>query len=92
MSTRSTVRIAHFAMAVAVAAAALSAAPARAQDYGAMVRQSMARMNHWIDTRGHSADGIRHARANEAGMQAREHAAWQGLQQAQAQRGLAQQA
>ena len=139
MSTPSKVRIAQFAM--AMAAAALSASPARAQDYGAMVQQSMARMNNivaqaqqasnnmvrqrmqdpqvqagyqqylarmqasgqramdfptytynWIYTRGYSADGIRHARANEAGMQAREHAAWQGLQQAQAQRGQAQQA
>ncbi len=136
----STKRIAHFAMAVAVAAAVLSAAPARAQDYSAMLNQSIARMNNivaqaqqasdnmvqqrmqdpqvqasyrqylgqmqasgqramdfptytynWIYTRGYSADGIRHARANEAGMQAREHAAWQGLQHAQAQRGQAQQ-
>ncbi len=139
-----TERIAHFAMAAAVAVAALSAAllatPARAQDYGAMVQQSMARMNaivgqaqqqvnngvqqrmhdpqvqaayrqylgqmqasgraamdfptytyQYIYTRGFSADGIRHAQANEAGMQAREHAAWQGLQQAQMQRGQAQQ-
>ena len=131
---------AHFAMAVA-AAAVLSAAPASAQDYGAMVQQSVARMNHivaqaerqgrhivqqrmqdpqvqhayrqylaqmqasgrqamdfptytsqWIYTRGFSADGMRHAQANEAGMRAREHAAWQGLQQAQMQRGQAQQA
>jgi hypothetical protein len=133
--------IAHFAMAVAAAAAALSAAPARAQDYGAMVQQSMARMNNivaqaeqqgrhivqqrmqdpqvqhayrqylgqmqasgrqamdfptytyqWVYTRGFSADGMRHAQANEAGMRAREHAAWQGLQQAQMQRGQAMQA
>lgn len=46
--------------------------------------------NH-IYTRGFSADGIRHAQRSEAGMQAREHAARQGLQQAQAQRGQAQQ-
>ncbi len=137
----STERIAHFAMAAAVAAAAIAATPARAQDYGAMLNQSIARMNNivaqaeqasnnmvrqrmqdpqvqaayrqylgqmqasgqramdfptytsqYIYTRGFSADGIRHAQANEAGMQAREHAAWQGLQQAQAQRGQAQQA
>jgi hypothetical protein len=134
-------RIAQFAIAASAAAAVLSAAPARAQDYGAMVQQSMARMNNivaqaeqrsrnivhqrmqdpqvqhayrqylgqmqaagrqamdfptytyqWVYTRGFSADGMRHAQANEAGMRAREHAAWQGLQQAQMQRGQAQQA
>ena len=37
----------------------------------------------YIYTRGFSADGIRHAQAANAGMQAREHAAWQGVQQAQ---------
>jgi hypothetical protein len=131
----------RFAMAATVAAVAGFANSACAQDYGAMLNQSIARMNNivaqaqqasnnmvqqrmqdpqvqaayrqylgqmqssgqramdfpsytynWIYTRGYSADGIRHARANEAGMQAREHAAWQGLQQAQAQRGQAQQA
>jgi hypothetical protein len=139
-----TERLAHFATAAAVAlsilSAALLAAPARAQDYGAMLNQSITRMNNivaqaeqasnqmvrqrmqdpqvqaayrqylgqmqasgraamdfptytyqYIYTRGFSADGIRHAQANEAGMQAREHAAWQGLQQAQMQRGQAQQ-
>lgn len=134
-------RIAHFAIAVSAAAAVLSATPAHAQDYGAMVQQSMARMNHivaqaeqqsrnivqqrmqdpqvqhayrqylgqmratggqamdfptytyqWVYTRGFSAAGMRHAQANEAGMRAREHSAWQGLQQAQMQRGQAQQA
>ncbi len=137
----STERIAHFVVAMAVATAALSANPARAQDYGAMLNQSIATMNNivaqaeqasnnmvrqrmqdpqvqasyrqylgqmqasgqramdfptytynHIYTRGFSADGIRHARSNEANMQAKEHAAWQGLQQAQAQRGQAQQA
>jgi hypothetical protein len=141
MNTPSPIRAAHVAMAVAIAAAALSAGPARAQDYGAMVQQSMARMNNivaqaeqqgrnmvyqrmqdpqvqasyrqylgqmqarggqamdfptytyqYIYTRGFSADGMRHAQNNEAGMRAREHAAWQGLQQAQMQRGQAQQA
>lgn len=46
---------------------------------------------NYIYTNGFSAQGIAHARANEAGMQAREQAAWQGLQQAQQQRAQAQQ-
>lgn len=139
----STARLAQFALAATIAAAASAATPtpAHAQDYGAMVQQSMARMNNivaqaqqrtqnivhqrmqdpqvqaayqqyahrmqasgqramdfptyttqYIYTRGFSADGMRHAQANEAGIRAREHAAWQGLQQAQLQRGQAQQA
>ncbi|KNZ32825.1 MAG: hypothetical protein AD742_08900 [Methylibium sp. NZG] len=135
------ITVAAAVVAAAAAAALLSAAPVHAQDYGAMVQQSMARMNNivaqaeqqsrnivhqrmqdpqvqaayrqylgrmqasgrqamdfrtytyqWVYTRGFSADGMRHAQANEAGMRAREHAAWQGLQQAQAARGQAQQA
>lgn len=46
---------------------------------------------NYIYTNGFSAQGLAHARANEAGMQAREQAAWQGLQKAQANRGAAQQ-
>ncbi len=46
---------------------------------------------NYIYTNGFSAQGLAHARANEAGMQAREQAAWQGLQQAQAHRAAAQQ-
>ncbi|MCC7152723.1 MAG: hypothetical protein IT501_11995 [Rubrivivax sp.] len=124
---------------VAVAAAALlGAGPAAAQDYGAMIQQSMARMNaivgqaeqrvgqavqqrmqdpavqaawqqyvmasggrppmnyatftyYYIYTNGFSAAGTAHMRANEAGIQRREAAAWQGLQQAQAARAAAQQ-
>lgn len=45
----------------------------------------------YIYTNGFSAQGIAHARSVEAGNQAREQAAWQGLQQAQAERGQAQQ-
>lgn len=112
---------------------------AAAQDYGAMVQQSMARMNaivaqsqqgvnqivqqrmhdpavqqawqrylqqtggrpamdyptftyQYVYTNGFSQQGIAHARANEAGIQQRERAAWQGLQQAQQQRAAAMQA
>jgi hypothetical protein len=134
-------RITCFLMAAAIVAAAVLATPVRAQDLDALMRQSVAQMNHivaqaeqasaamvrqrmqdpqvqaayrsylarmrasglpakdfpsytadYIYTRGFSADGIRQAQAANAGMQAREHAAWQGLQQAQAQRGQAQQA
>jgi predicted secreted protein len=134
-------RITVFLMAAATAAAAMVATPAQAQDLDALMRQSVARMNHivaeaqrtsdamvrqrmqdpkvqsayrsylarmrasglpaqdfpsytadYIYTRGFSADGIRHAQAANAGMQAREHTAWQGVQQAQARRGAAQQA
>lgn len=46
----------------------------------------------YIYTNGFSAQGIAHARANEAGIQAREQAAWQSYRQAQAQRAQAQQA
>ena len=46
----------------------------------------------YIYTNGFSAVGMAHARNNEAAIQAREQAAWQGLQQAQAQRAQAQQA
>ena len=45
----------------------------------------------YIYTNGFSAQGIAHARSVEAGNQAREQAAWQGLQRAQAERGQAQQ-
>jgi hypothetical protein len=48
--------------------------------------------SQYIATRGFTADGIRSAQAANADMQAKERAAWQGLQQAQAQRGQAQQA
>lgn len=45
---------------------------------------------NWIYTAGYSASGIAHMRRAEAGNQAREHSAWQGLQAAQANRGAAQ--
>ena len=46
---------------------------------------------NYIYTNGFSAQGIAHARANEQRNQAGEMQAWQGLQQAQQQRGQAQQ-
>jgi hypothetical protein len=46
---------------------------------------------NYIYTRGFSRDGIAHARANEAGMQANERAAVQRLRQAEQNRGQAQQ-
>ncbi len=114
------------------------AAPAQAQDYQAMIQQSMARMNNivgqaqqrvqgavqqrmhdpavqaawqqyvarsggrpqmdyptftynYIYTNGFSAQGMAHMRANEAGIQQREAAAWQGVRQAEAARAAAQQ-
>lgn len=45
-----------------------------------------------VYTNGFSAQGMAHMRNTEAGIQQREQASWQGLQQAQAQRGQAQQA
>lgn len=123
-----------------LAAAVLCAAAgsAAAQDYQAMIQQSMARMNaivgqaeqrvhlavqqrmhdpavqaawqqyvarsggrpamnyptftyQYIYTNGFSSSGIAHMRANEAGIQQREAAAWQGLRQAEAARAAAQQ-
>jgi hypothetical protein len=73
--------------------------PAVQQAWAAYVQRSGGRpaMNYatftynYIYTNGFSAQGIAHARANEAGIQAREQAAWQGLQQAQQQRAAAQQ-
>jgi hypothetical protein len=47
---------------------------------------------NWIYTAGFSAGGIEHARATEAGIQSRERAAVQGLREAEAARGRAQQA
>ena len=47
---------------------------------------------NYIYTNGFSAQGVAHARNNEAGIQARERAAVQGLRQAEQQRGQAQQA
>lgn len=47
---------------------------------------------YYVYTHGYSAQGMAHMRSTEAGIQARERAAWQGLQQAQAQRAQAQQA
>ena len=47
---------------------------------------------HWIYTAGFSAQGIAHARANEAGIAAAEVAKVQALRDAQARRGAAQQA
>lgn len=47
---------------------------------------------NYIYTNGYSAQGIAHARATEAGIQGRERAAMQGLRDAQAARGAAQQA
>ncbi|NRF69625.1 hypothetical protein HLB44_21715 [Aquincola sp. S2] len=46
---------------------------------------------YYVYTNGYSAQGMAHMRSTEAGNQARERAAWQGLQQAQAQRAQAQQ-
>ncbi len=46
---------------------------------------------NYIYTNGFSAQGVAHARANEAGMQSREQSALQGLRQAEQQRGQAQQ-
>ncbi|WP_395702770.1 hypothetical protein [Aquabacterium sp.] len=45
-----------------------------------------------VYTNGFSAQGMAHMRNTESGIQAREQASWQGWQQAQAQRGQAQQA
>lgn len=45
-----------------------------------------------VYTNGFSSQGMAHMRQTESGIQAREQAAWQGLQQAQAQRAQAQQA
>lgn len=47
---------------------------------------------NWIYTAGFSAQGMAHARATEAGIQARERAAVQGVREAEAARGQAQQA
>ena len=126
---------------IAIAAllvAAVASGGARAQDYNAMIQQSMARMNaivgqaerqvgqvvqqrmhdpavqaawqqyvarsggrpgmdyptftyYYVYTNGFSAAGMARMRANEAGIQQREAAAWQGLRQAEAARGAAQQ-
>ena len=46
---------------------------------------------NYIYTNGFSAQGVAHARANEAGIQSRERAAVQGLREAEAARGAAQQ-
>ena len=46
----------------------------------------------YVYTNGFSAQGIAHARQNEAGIQQREWAAWQGVRQAEQARGQAQQA
>jgi hypothetical protein len=46
---------------------------------------------NYIYTRGFSRDGIAHARANEAGIQANDQAAVRGLREAEARRGVAQQ-
>ncbi|MCA0242719.1 MAG: hypothetical protein LCI02_17860 [Proteobacteria bacterium] len=126
------------AAAAAFAALMTAAVPAQAQDYGAMIQQSMARMNaivgqaeqrvngavqqrmqdpavqaawqqyvarsggrpsmnyatftyYYIYTNGFSAGGMAHMRATESGIQQREMQSWQGLRQAEAQRGAAQQ-
>ena len=47
---------------------------------------------NYVYTNGFSAQGLAHARANEAGIQAREQASVQGLRDAQTARGAAQQA
>ena len=73
--------------------------PAVQQAWQRYVQQSGGRpaMNYpsftaeYIYTNGFSAQGIAHARANNAGMQAREQASLQGLRQAEQQRGQAQQ-
>lgn len=123
------------ARAATATAFALLAFPAQAQDYQAMIQQSMARMNaivaqaenrmqgavqqrmqdpavqaawqqyvarsggrpsmnyptftyYYIYTNGFSAQGMAHMRATESGIQQREAAAWQGVRQAEAGRGL----
>jgi hypothetical protein len=89
---------------IAIAAllvAAFTSGGASAQDYNAMIQQRMARMNAIVGQaeqrvaqvvqNGFSAAGTAHMRANEAGIQQREAAAWQGLRQAEAARGAAQQ-
>lgn len=122
------------------AALVLIAAPAAAQDYGALIQQQMNAMNaniargqqmvhelvrqrmadpqvqagyrqylaqmratgrppmdyptytyNWIYTAGFSAQGIAHARANEAGIASAEQARLQQLREAEARRGAAQQ-
>ncbi|MFT3954033.1 MAG: hypothetical protein QM722_06455 [Piscinibacter sp.] len=134
MNTRALVSI------LAAAAALQLAAPAAAQDYGAMVQQQMAAMNaniargqqmvndivrqrmadpqvqagyrqylaqmraagrpamdyptytyNWIYTAGFSAQGLAHARANEAGIARAEQAKVRELRDAERQRGQAQQ-
>lgn len=123
---------------IALLVALAAGGAAQAQDYNAMIQQSMARMNaivgqaeqrvhhvvqqrmhdpavqaawqqyvarsggrpamnyptftyNYVYTNGFSAQGMAHMRANEAGIQQREAAAWQGLRQAEAARGAAQQ-
>ena len=126
--------------AISLSVAAALPLSASAQDYGAMVQQSMARMNqivanaqqgvgnivqqrmhdpqvqasyqqylaqkraygqqamdyptytyNYVYTRGFSREGIAHARNTEAGIRANEMASVQGLRDAQANRGAAQQ-
>ena len=63
------------------------------QQTGGRPQVTYYQFTYWyVYTNGFSAQGMAHARANEAGMQAREQAAWQGVRQAEAQRGQAQQA
>ncbi len=130
----------RFTSILAATAVALLAAPAAAQDYGAMVQQQMNAMNaniargqqmvdqvvrqrmadpqvqasyrqylaqmqaagrpamdyasytyQWIYTAGFSAQGIAHARANEAGIARAEQAKVRELRDAEARRGQAQQ-
>jgi hypothetical protein len=138
MSPKTRTLISAFALGVALVF--LAVPRAQAQDYGAMVQQSMARMNaiiangqnqvnqmvqqrmqdpqvqmayrqhmaaaaqngqqpmpyaqftyNYIYTRGFSADGIAHARANESAMAANERAAVQRLRDATQARGQAMQ-
>jgi hypothetical protein len=130
----------RFTSILAATAAALLAAPAAAQDYGAMVQQQMNAMNaniargqqrvdqivrqrmadpqvqasyreylaqmraagrpamdypsytyQWVYTAGFSAQGIAHARANEAGIARAEQAKVRELRDAESRRGQAQQ-
>ena len=125
-------------LATATLLAAIASAPAAAQDFGAMIAQSMGQMNaivgaaqqrvqmavqqrmhdpavqqawrqhlartggrpgmdyptftyHYIYTNGFSAAGMDHMRANEGRIQQQQAAAWQGVQQAQADRAAAMQ-
>jgi hypothetical protein len=64
---------------------------ARAQQTGQRPYDFPTFTYYYVATRGFSADGVAHLRGVDQQNQAKERAAWQGLQQAQAARGAAQQ-